>query len=105
MKERCIVIPAIKKNAVIPDQLVKKLAGITLIERALNTARACASGEDIITLTDSEEISLICERSATRFILNPPLRFQSWDIVSEMRELLTGLARDYSRYPYSHILD
>ena len=32
MRKRCIVIPAIKKNAVIPDQLVKKLAGVTLIE-------------------------------------------------------------------------
>lgn len=95
MKERCIVIPAIKKNAIIPDQLVKKLAGITLIERALNTARACARGEDIITLTDSEEISLICERNETRFSLNPPLRFKSWDIVSEMSGLLTSLANDY----------
>ena len=40
VKERCIVIPAIKKNAVIPDQLVKKLAGVTLMERAIHTARA-----------------------------------------------------------------
>lgn len=95
MKERCIVIPAIKKNAIIPDQLVKKLAGVTLMERALNTARACASGEDIITLTDSEEISLICERNGTRFELNPQLRFQSWDIIHEMRELLARLAPDY----------
>lgn len=95
MKERCIVIPAIKKNAVIPDQLVKKLAGITLMERALNTARACAKGEDIITLTDSEEIGLICERSRTRHVRNPDLRFHSWDIVAEMRDLLTELAREY----------
>ena len=36
---RCIVIPAIKKNAVIPDQLVKRLAGVTLIQRAIDTAR------------------------------------------------------------------
>ena len=40
MKQRCIVIPALKKNAVIPDQLVKKLAGVTLMERAIHTARA-----------------------------------------------------------------
>ena len=42
MEKRCIIIPAIKKNAVIPDQLVKKLAGVTLIERAIETARAVA---------------------------------------------------------------
>lgn len=95
MKERCIVIPAIKKNAVIPDQLVKKLAGVTLIERALNTARACAKNEDIIVLTDSEEIALICERAQVRYSRNPAIRFKSWDIVEEMRELLTSLALEY----------
>lgn len=95
MKERCIVIPAIKKNAVIPDQLVKKLAGVTLMERALNTARACANGEDIVTLTDSEEIGLICSRAGTRFVRNKELKFKSLDIISEMRDLLSELAQDY----------
>ena len=46
MEKRCIIIPAIKKNAVIPDQLVKKLAGVTLIERAIETARAVAQGKE-----------------------------------------------------------
>ncbi len=95
MKDRCIVIPAIKKNAVIPDQLVKKLAGVMLIERAINTARACAKGCDIIVLTDSEEIGLICDRAGVRHIRNQALRFKSWDIVEEMRELLRSLAREY----------
>lgn len=95
MKERCIVIPAIKKNAVIPDQLVKKLAGITLIDRALDTARACARGDDITVLTDSEEIGLICERAKVQYLRNAALRFKSWDIVHEMRSLLDGLARHY----------
>lgn len=95
MKERCIVIPAIKKNAVIPDQLVKRLAGVTLMERAINTARACAPGEDIIVLTDSQEISLICERAGVRHAWNRDLRFKSLDIVAEMRGLLEGLAREY----------
>ena len=66
MKERCIVIPAIKKNAVIPDQLVKKLAGVTLVERAVNTARGVLPGDDIVVLTDSQEIALICERAGVR---------------------------------------
>lgn len=96
VKERCIVIPAIKKNAVIPDQLVKKLAGTTLIERALNTARACAKGEDIITLTDSEEIGIICQRYQTRHLRDPKLRFHTWDIVAEMRDLLSDLASEYT---------
>lgn len=95
MKERCIVIPAIKKNAVIPDQLVKRLAGVTLMERALNTARACAPGEDIVVLTDSQEISLICERAGVRHSWNRELRFSSLDIVGEMRGLLESLSREY----------
>ena len=82
MKERCIVIPAIKKNAVIPDQLVKKLAGVTLMERAIHTARAVAPGEDIVVLTDSQEISLICERTGVGFHWNKDLRFTSLDIVA-----------------------
>ena len=95
MKERCIVIPAIKKNAVIPDQLVKKLAGVTLVERAINTARSVLPGDDIMVLTDSQEIALICERAGVRHHWNRDLRFTSLDIVTEMRGLLTELARDY----------
>ena len=95
MKERCIVIPAIKKNAVIPDQLVKKLAGVTLVERAINTARSVLPGEDIMVLTDSQEIALICERAGVRHHWNKDLRFTSLDIVTEMRGLLAELARDY----------
>lgn len=95
VKKRCIVIPAIKKNAVIPDQLVKKLAGITLMERALNTARACAPGQDVITLTDSEEIGLICQRAGTRHIRDKGLKFHTYDIVAEMRGFLRKLALEY----------
>ncbi len=94
-RQRCIVIPAIKKNAVIPDQLVKKLAGVTLIERAIDTARGVCPAEDVIVLTDSQEISLICERAGVRYHRNQALRFTSLDIVSEMRGLLENLARDY----------
>ena len=75
MEKRCIIIPAIKKNAVIPDQLVKKLAGVTLIERAIETARAVAQGKDIYVLTDSQEISLICERLGVQFRRNRELKF------------------------------
>ncbi len=95
MKERCIVIPAIKKNAVIPDQLVKKLAGVTLVERAINTARGVLPGADIVVLTDSQEISLICERAGVGFRWNKDLRFTSLNIVAEMRGLLEELAASY----------
>lgn len=92
---RCIVIPAIKKNAVIPDQLVKRLAGVTLIERALRTARSVTSGEHIVVVTDSREISLICERAGVGYRYNPDLRFTSLNIVREMRGVLDKLAGRY----------
>lgn len=101
MKERCIVIPAVKKNAVIPDQLVKKLAGVTLVERAIHTARAVLPGEDVVALTDSQEIALICERAGIRHCRNRELRFTSLDIVAEMRDLLADLA---SRYRHCIVL-
>ena len=63
---RCIIIPALKKKAVIPDQLVKKLAGETLIERAIQTARGVVPGEDVVVVTDSQEITVICERAGVR---------------------------------------
>ena len=39
MQDLLVVIPAMKKNAVIPDQLIKKLDGITLIQRAIDTTK------------------------------------------------------------------
>ena len=95
MTRRCIVIPAIKKNAVIPDQLMKKLAGVTLMERALHTARSVLPGEDILVVTDSQEITLICERMGVRFHYNASLKFTSLNIVREMRDVLSEAARSY----------
>ncbi len=59
MDNLLLVIPAIKKNAVIPDQLVRKLNGVTLFQRAINTALDITN--KILVVTDSEEISLICD--------------------------------------------
>ncbi|MDO5536115.1 MAG: NTP transferase domain-containing protein [Desulfovibrionaceae bacterium] len=95
MRERCIIIPAIKKNAVIPDQLVKRLAGQTLIERAITTARSLADAQDVVVVTDSQEITLICERAGVRHRLNSSLRFRTLNIVAEMRDILCELAAEY----------
>ena len=96
-RERCVVIPAIKKNAVIPDQLVKKLAGKTLIQRALDTALAVAPGRDILVVTDSDEIRLICERAGVGCEYNPAHTIKSLDIVSALRPVLERLAGEYGR--------
>ena len=93
---RCVVIPAIKKNAVIPDQLVKRLGGVTLIQRALDTAKATVPAEDVLVVTDSQEISLVCERNGVRFHYNSGLKFTSLDIVRELRGILEEQAARYA---------
>jgi spore coat polysaccharide biosynthesis predicted glycosyltransferase SpsG/CMP-N-acetylneuraminic acid synthetase len=95
VKERCVIIPAVKKNAVIPDQLVKRLAGVTLIERAIHTARAFAPGEDVFVVTDSQEIEVICGRTGVECRRNSDLRLKSLDIVAELREALAELVFRY----------
>lgn len=93
---RCVVIPAVKKNAVIPDQLVKRLAGVTLMQRAIDTAKELAPGDDIVVVTDSQEIALICERNGVRHVCNPALHLATLDIVRELRGVLEELARSYA---------
>jgi len=74
-----IVIPAIKKNAIIPDQLIKKLNGITLIQRAINTAKEITNNIRIIT--DSEEISLIAIRNSVEFYKDATIKLNSNNII------------------------
>ena len=52
-KERCIVIPAVKKNVAFVDDLVKKLNGRILIQWTIDRAKELAPEEDIYVVTDS----------------------------------------------------
>jgi len=81
-----IVIPAIKKNAVIPDQLIKKLNGITLIQRAINTAKELTN--NIFVITDSDEISLIAKRNGIEFYKDRNLTLNSDNILDKTRDIL-----------------
>ncbi|NWF66529.1 MAG: cytidine 5'-phosphate N-acetylneuraminic acid synthetase [Campylobacterales bacterium] len=84
MDNLLVVIPAIKKSAVIPDQLIKKLNGITLIQRAINTALEITTNKNILVITDSEEISLICERNEIKSHKDPDLKFTSENILDSI---------------------
>jgi len=80
-----IVIPAIKKRAVIPDQLVKKMDGITLIQRAINTVLELTSDRGkILIITDSDEISLIAKRNNINYKKDESLSLDSENIVQEV---------------------
>jgi len=86
MDNLLIVIPAIKKNAVIPDQLIKKLNGITLIQRAINTAKEIS--KNILIVTDSQEISLIAKRNNIAYYLESNLHFDSNNILDVMNGII-----------------
>lgn len=95
-KDRCIVIPAIKKNAIIPDQLIKKLAGKTLIQRAIDTAKKIVTGNDIYVVTDSEEISLICQRNGIEYYFNQKLKLQSSNLIQELKFFIETQTLSYT---------
>lgn len=94
MKDLLVVIPAIKKNAAIPDQLIKKLDGITLIQRAINTACELTVKKNILTITDSEEISLISERNGIDFYYDKQLSLNSDNIIDTIFSLIKNTHQD-----------
>lgn len=75
MDKLLVVIPALKKRVAFPDDLVKKLAGITLIRRAIAIAAEVVPKSQILVATDSEEIALICQRQSVTVSLDAALYF------------------------------
>ena len=95
MSSFCIVIPAIKKKVAFVDDLVKKLAGISLIQRAINKSLQLNSADHIHVVTDSLEISLICERNGVNPICNANFDFDLFETPKSFRSFSEGLARKY----------
>jgi len=95
MENLLVVIPAIKKNAVIPDQLIKKLDGITLIQRAINSALEITTNKNILVVTDSEEIALICERNNIESFKDMTLKFTSENILDIIVSIVQSKQQSY----------
>ena len=108
MNEFCVVIPASKKNVAFNDDLVKKLGGISLIQRAIDKARALVTPDAIRVVTDSEEIRVISERNSIPVHFNRALKLQSQDILTELNFFLAALARQYPAllvlHPYTPLV-
>ncbi len=80
-----VLIPALKKTVAFQDDLVKKLAGISLIQRAINKAIVLGVEKaNIHLLTDSEEIRLIAERNGVQAFWDPELVWCETDFNSAM---------------------
>jgi spore coat polysaccharide biosynthesis predicted glycosyltransferase SpsG/CMP-N-acetylneuraminic acid synthetase len=87
--EVLIVIPAVKKNVVFTNDLVKQLAGISLVQRVIDKAKALDTfAREIYLITDSEEISLIGNRNKIKVFYNRELRLQSSDIINSIKTIL-----------------
>jgi spore coat polysaccharide biosynthesis predicted glycosyltransferase SpsG/CMP-N-acetylneuraminic acid synthetase len=63
MKKIGVVIPAFKRAVAFHDDLVRQIAGKTLLQRCIDKALKITSSENILVLTDSNEIELVCQRN------------------------------------------
>ena len=101
-KNLSVFIPALKKNVAFQDDLVKKLAGISLIQRSINKAiNLCVDKSDVYILTDSEEIQLIAKRNSVRVFLDPDL---VWDQVEFFSKLVDYLGQFIHKSEYILLL-
>ena len=108
MQQRCICIPAVKKNVVFVDDLIKKLDGITLIQRAIDKALSLEDVKNIYILTDSEEISLIAERNDVNVLFDSKIKLSDQNVLDSMFPFLHDVVNDYQSFivlwPYAPLL-
>jgi len=104
-----IIIPAVKKSVAFTDDLVKKLAGTSLIQRAIDKAKSIVPREHIYIVTDSEEICLICQRNSIQYSYKKNLRLKPQNIIENLSFLFSQLARQYKELiwlsPYVPLLE
>ena len=83
-----VVIQALKKAVAFQDDLVKKLAGVALIERAIEKAKSLiGNNHKVYVLTDSEEIELISSRSGVNVFCDPQITEDVFSTKSELNYL------------------
>jgi spore coat polysaccharide biosynthesis predicted glycosyltransferase SpsG len=104
-----IIIPAIKKNVAFTDDLVKKLAGTSLVQRAIDKAKRIVPREHIYIVTDSEEICLICQRNSIQYSYKKNMRLKPQNIIKNLRFLFLQLSKQYKELillsPYVPLLE
>jgi spore coat polysaccharide biosynthesis predicted glycosyltransferase SpsG/CMP-N-acetylneuraminic acid synthetase len=106
--KKAIIIPAVKKNVAFHDDLVKKLAGHSLIERSVSRAKEIAEKESIYVVTDSEEIRLFCQRKGVRYFYEKSLKLNPGAIAESIIVFLSLIAKKYQTLillsPYAPLL-
>lgn len=94
MKNLAIIIPAIKKSVAFTDDLVKKLNGISLIQRSINTALQVMDAKHIYILTDSDEIRLIGYRNGINTYHDSQLKIESLEFFYNIKNIVLDLIGD-----------
>ena len=67
------LIPSFKKECYFPDQLVKNLGDKTLLEHTTDTLCKNYKKQDILIITDSQEITLLCKRIGINYYFDKNL--------------------------------
>ncbi|MBF0543347.1 MAG: cytidine 5'-phosphate N-acetylneuraminic acid synthetase [Candidatus Riflebacteria bacterium] len=98
MLQFAIIIPAVKKNVAFADDLIKKLNGITLIQHAINKSKHLTNIQNIFVVTDSQGISLICERNEVKYFYQQDLRLSEPDIIESLKTFLLSLKSSYNNF-------
>jgi spore coat polysaccharide biosynthesis predicted glycosyltransferase SpsG/CMP-N-acetylneuraminic acid synthetase len=106
--KKAIIIPAVKKNVAFHDDLVKKLAGRSLIERSVGRAKEIAENENIYVVTDSEEIRLFCQRKDIHYFYEKSLKLNPGAIAESIITFLLSIANKFQTLillsPYAPLL-
>ena len=105
---KAVIIPAVKKNVAFYDDLIKKMAGQSLIERAINKAKEIVEEEHIYVVTDSEEIRLFSERKSVRHYFEKSLKLLPGVVIESLVGFLSTIANKYQTFillsPYAPLL-
>jgi CMP-N-acetylneuraminic acid synthetase len=104
-----VLIPAVKKNVAFPNDLVKKLAGKSLIQRTIDKAVTAFGARSIWVVTDSEEIRQTSERCAVRCFYDPNLKIDEASYLESLVVYLRELALEWRHLmvlsPYVPMID
>ena len=88
-------IPAIRAQARFHDDLLRKLDGIPLIQRAILKAQSLGgANQSIQVLTDSEEVALIARRNNADVFWQPDLQLENFQENKDLLQYLATAERD-----------
>ena len=105
---KAIIIPAVKKNVAFNDDLMKKMAGQSLIERVINKAKEIVEEEHIYVVTDSEEIRLFSQRKSVQHYFERSLKLLPGIAIESLVGFMSTIADKYQTFillsPYTPLL-